>query len=143
MRDVVGGDPLGRASLGLTLSECLGPFRALCRRARQTPQEDNRVGPAAALGAKALVSGARDSGRRRSRLRFLEAPRSLPQAEKADHLRHPSAAGRRTLRECPTAPSWTDRKTSPQGRARARGRRPTAAPGHAGSVVVLEARPRL
>ena len=57
-----------------------GPFRALCRPAGQTPQEDNRVGLAVALGGEAMVPKARDSGRGRPRLRFLKAPRSLPQA---------------------------------------------------------------
>ena len=50
----------------------LGSFRALCPRAGQTPQEDNRMGLAAALGAKALVPQARDRGRSRSRLRYLK-----------------------------------------------------------------------
>ena len=64
----------------LPFLSCPGAFRALCRQAGQTPQEDNRVGLAVAPGAKAMVSGKRDRGRSRSRLRFLEAPRPLSQA---------------------------------------------------------------
>src|SRR5919199_1207353 len=86
MRDVVGGSPLGRAGLGLALPLCPGSVRALCRQAGQTPQEDNRVGLAAALDAKALVSRARDSGRRRSRLRIAQTARPLPTPKKSDHL---------------------------------------------------------
>src|SRR5918993_1339284 len=51
-------------------------FRALCRQAGQTTQEDNRVGLAVALGAQTLVPRTRDRCHCRSRLRFLEAPRS-------------------------------------------------------------------
>ena len=98
-------------------SSGLGPFRALCRPARQTAQEDNRVGLAAALGAKALVPTSGDSGRRRSRLRFAQAARSLPQALRSDHLRHPLALGCRPLRTGPAAPPRPDREAAPQGRA--------------------------
>jgi hypothetical protein len=43
--------------VGFALPLGPGPFRALCRQAGQTTQEDYRVvGLAAAVGAKALVS---------------------------------------------------------------------------------------
>jgi hypothetical protein len=56
MRDVVGGGPLGFEGMGPALPFCPGPFRALCRQAGQTPQEDNLlVGLAVAVGSKAMV----------------------------------------------------------------------------------------
>src|SRR5215203_406196 len=70
LRDGVGGDPLGFEGVGFALLERPGPFRALCRPARQTAQEDNRMGLADALGSKALVPTARDRCRGRSRLRI-------------------------------------------------------------------------
>src|SRR3712207_5810858 len=48
--------PWGLSSLGLAFPERPGSFRALCRQARQATQEDNRVGLAATLADKALVS---------------------------------------------------------------------------------------
>jgi DDE superfamily endonuclease len=45
----------------LSLSLCPGSFRALCRQAGRATQEDNRVGLAAALAGKALVSTTRES----------------------------------------------------------------------------------
>ena len=66
-----------------------GSFRALCRKAGQTAQEDYRVGLAATLGAEALVPQARDRSRGRSRLRIARTARPLPQALRSDHLRHP------------------------------------------------------
>ncbi len=56
VRDAVGGDPLGLSSLGLAFPQRPGPFRALCRQAGQATQEDNRVGMAATVADKALVS---------------------------------------------------------------------------------------
>jgi hypothetical protein len=81
--------------------------RALCRPAGQTAQEDNRVGLAAAPGAKAVVPTAGDSGRSRPRLRLSEAARPLPQALRPDHLRQPFALGCCPLRAGPatTPPS--------------------------------------
>jgi hypothetical protein len=49
MCDAVGGDPLGFSGVGLAFPFCPGSFRALCRQAGQTSQEDNRVGLATAL----------------------------------------------------------------------------------------------
>src|SRR5215218_5532986 len=86
VRDAVGGDPLGISGLGLALPLGPGPFRALRRQAGQTPQEDDRVGLAAALGRKALVPTAGDRGRSRSRLRLAQTARELPQALQSDHL---------------------------------------------------------
>jgi hypothetical protein len=76
------------------------------------------VGLAATLGAETLASTARDRGRRRSRLRFLEAPRALPQAEKADHLRHPRLRLDAALYE--PAPA---RRPGQRGRPRLKGER--------------------
>jgi hypothetical protein len=59
----------------------LSAFRALCCQAGQTTQEDNRVGLAATLGAKALVPTAGDRGRSRSCLRIAQTTRSLPELE--------------------------------------------------------------
>ena len=56
---------------------CPGSFRALCHRAWQAAQEDNRVGLAVALADKAMVPRARDRGRGRQRLRFPQAAVSL------------------------------------------------------------------
>ena len=49
VRDAVGGDPLGRSSVGLALPLCPSSFRALCGRAGQAAQEDDPVGLAALL----------------------------------------------------------------------------------------------
>src|SRR5688572_18831058 len=118
MRDAVGGDSLGISGMGFALPFCPGSFRALCRQAGQTTQEDNRVGLAAAPDTKALVPQARDSDRRRSRLRFLEAPRSLPQALQSDHLvNNPLALGCCSLRPGPATTPPSDRETAPQRRA--------------------------
>src|SRR5215212_616324 len=118
LRDVVGGGPLGFEGMGAALPECPGSFRALCRCAGQTTQEDNLVvGLAAAFGVKAMASSAADRGRSRPRLRLSEAAFSLPIVEQAGKLHHPSQARCGSLRTCSSASSWTDRKTSHKGRA--------------------------
>jgi hypothetical protein len=91
MRDAVGGGPLGFSGMGLALSCCPGSFRALCRCAGQTTQEDIRVGLAAAPASKAMVPTAGDRGRGRSSLRIVQTARPQPQAPRPDHLRHPLA----------------------------------------------------
>jgi hypothetical protein len=73
------------------LASCPGSFRALCRRAGQTPQEDNRVGLAAAPASKAMVSTTEDRGRGRSRPRIVRTARPLPQALRPGHIRQPLA----------------------------------------------------
>jgi hypothetical protein len=71
-------DPSG---MGLAVPFGLGPLRALLPRARQTPQEDHRVGLADALAAQALAATAQDHRRRRRRgyasLKLLDRCRSL------------------------------------------------------------------
>jgi hypothetical protein len=62
--------PFRFSALDFALPLCFGSFRALCRRARQRAQEDNRVGLAAASAIEALVPTAGDRGRRRPRLRL-------------------------------------------------------------------------
>src|SRR5215218_763180 len=44
LRDDAGGGPLGFSGMGLAVPFCPGSFRALCRSAGQTAQEDNRAG---------------------------------------------------------------------------------------------------
>src|SRR5215217_1793545 len=117
LRDVVGGGPLGFSGMGFTFPLGSGSLRALCRQAWQAPQEDDRVGLAAALAIGALVPTAGDRGRSRSRLRLPEAARPLPQALQSDHLHHPLALGCRTLR---TGSATTPRQI---GRPRLKGER--------------------
>ena len=81
MRDAVGGGPLGFSGMGLALPCCLGSLRALCHRAGQTPQEDNRVNPAAAPASKAMVPTAGDDG---------AADRAYASFELLDRCRKPS-----------------------------------------------------
>src|SRR5215210_9387536 len=100
--------------MGLTLPLGPGSLRALCRQAGQTAQEDNRMGLAAAPGAEAVVSGARDRGRSRSRLRIAQTAGELPQTQKPDHLRHPLALGCRPLRASPATTPPSDREAAPQ-----------------------------
>jgi hypothetical protein len=102
------------------LPHCPCSFRALCRRAGQTPQEDNRVGLAAALGAKALAPTARDSGRGRSSLRIAQTARPMPQALRSDHLHHAPQAGCRPLRTGSATTPPSDRQAAPQRRAAAK-----------------------
>jgi hypothetical protein len=100
-------------SIAFPLGSC--PFRALCRQARQTPQEDNRIGLAAALGTKAVVPAAGDRGHSRSGLRLAQSARVLPQALQSDHLHNP--LGCCPLRAGSCASCWADRETTPQRRA--------------------------
>src|SRR5215213_9601356 len=101
LRDVVGRGPLGFSGMGFTFPLGSGSLRALCRQAWQAPQEDDRVGLAAALAiGGALVPTAGDRGRSRSRLRIAQTAQPMPQALQSDHLHHPLALGCRTLRTC-------------------------------------------
>ncbi len=68
VEEIPWASPLGFSCMGLALLERPSRFRALCRRAGQTTQEDNRVGMAAALAGKALVSKTRDRCGGRQRL---------------------------------------------------------------------------
>jgi hypothetical protein len=64
------------------------------------------------------------SGRGRSRLCILEAPRSLPHAERSDQLHYPPTAGGRPLRTGSATTFPSDREAAPQGRALAQSRDP-------------------
>src|SRR3712207_8041732 len=75
------------------------------------------MGLAAALGGKAVVPTAGDSGRSRSRLRIAQTARALPQAGESHHLHHPLALGCRPLRTGPATAPGPDREAAPQGRA--------------------------
>src|SRR5215212_11803064 len=85
VRDAIGGGPLGFSGVGLAVPLGSGSLRALRRQARQTAQEDNRVGLADALAGEALVPTARDSGRSRSRLRIAQTAPPVPEALQSDH----------------------------------------------------------
>src|SRR5215217_321745 len=112
--------PVGRTNLGLAVSERSSLLRTLRQRAGQAAQEDNRVGLAVAPFGEALVSGTQDRGRRRRRIRLLEALGPLPEAQEAHHLRHPPSARRRPLRAgCATTP-LSEREASPQRQAAAK-----------------------
>ena len=93
LRDGVGGDPLGFEGMGLALPlERPGPFRALCRQAGQTPQEDNRVGLADALGAKATgTPSARSWPWPIAPTHRSNCSIDAAGSTNADHLRHPPA----------------------------------------------------
>src|SRR4051794_2567515 len=98
MPDALGARILGLPRMGFAVPFGSGPFRALLPgAARQTPQEDNRVGLADALATQALAASPPDHRRSRWRVCFAEAPRPLSASEEPDYLHHPPQDRRRSV----------------------------------------------
>jgi hypothetical protein len=119
--DLLVKNPLGFSSLGLALPFCPGSFRALCRQAGQAAQEENRVGVAAALGAKALWYPEREivavADSTYASLKLLFRCRSLSRPVTFITRLRLDAALYEPAGPATTPPS--DRETAPQGRASA------------------------
>src|SRR5215210_8970447 len=83
MHNTVGGGPVGFEGVGVGVSLGAGSLGALQRRAWQATQEHHPIGVAALAFDQALASRARDRCRRRRRIHFPQAPRPLPETDRA------------------------------------------------------------
>src|SRR3954469_1134051 len=113
--DALGGRTLGLPRMGFAVPFGSGPFRALLPGARQTPQEDNRVGLADAPATQALAASPPDHRRGRWRVCFPKAPRPMPASQEPYYLHHPPQDRRRSVRTGPASQAAPDGKTSPEG----------------------------
>src|SRR3954452_8835004 len=113
--DALGGRTLGLLRMGFAVPFGSGPFRALLPGARQTPQEDNRVGLADAPATQALAASPPDHRRGRWRVCFPKAPRPMPASQEPYYLHHPPQDRRRSVRTGPPSQAAPDGKTSPEG----------------------------